>query len=222
MPESVKLLIFTFRGLRWLLPVALLGLLLACGGGGGNQDNLAETANVTAQGNACQSVLSAAKTEACSAGQLGARTYQTETASCSANNGKTVEIEPCLQNTPTNRIIFALKAGDSSLLHGADASTIISQTSDNYKEILETQNNLIAAFYHGGLSTKFDLVRDSFMVQPALFSMEKVFPLVVGDKGNVLASVSTMGGGRIAGFGYDILSGFDASKTRILGLNSQS
>ena len=35
MPESVKSPISKFRGVRWLLPAALLGLLLACGGGGG-------------------------------------------------------------------------------------------------------------------------------------------------------------------------------------------
>ena len=114
MPESVKSPIFTFRGVRWLLPVALLGLLLACGGGGGNQDNLAATANVTAQDNACPSVLSEVKTEACTAGQIGTRTFQKETASCSIHKGKNVEIEPCLPNTSSNRIMLALKAGDST------------------------------------------------------------------------------------------------------------
>ena len=226
MPESVKSPISKFRGVRWLLPAALLGLLLACGGGGGNQDNLATTTNVTAQDNACPSVLSEVKTEACTAGQIGTRTFQTETASCSIHNGKNVEIEPCLPNTPSNRIKLALKAGDSTLLSGKDASEIISQASGNYQGILDTQNNLIGTFYQGGssakLSTKFDLVKDSFMIQPLLSSMEKVFPLVVGDKGNVLASVSTVGGDRIAGYGYDILSGFDTNQTRIFGLNSQS
>ena len=230
MPESVKSPISKFRGVRWLLPAALLGLLLACGGGGGNQDNLATTTNVTAQDNACPSVLSEVKTEACTAGQIGTHTFQKETASCSIHNGKNVEIEPCLPNTPSNRIKLALKAGDSTLLSGKDASEIISQASGNYQGILDTQNNLIGTFYQGGssaklstkLSTKFDLVKDSFMIQPLLSSMEKVFPLVVGDKGNVLASVSTVGGDRIAGYGYDILSGFDTNQTRIFGLNSQS
>ena len=226
MPESVKSPISKIRGVRWLLPAALLGLLLACGGGGGNQDNLATTTNVTAQDNACPSVLSEVKTEACTAGQIGTHTFQKETASCSIHNGKNVEIEPCLPNTPSNRIMLALKAGDSTLLSGKDASEIISQASGNYQGILDTQNNLIGTFYQGGssakLSTKFDLVKDSFMIQPLLSSMEKVFPLVVGDKGNVLASVSTVGGDRIAGYGYDILSGFDTNQTRIFGLSSQS
>ena len=118
--------------------------------------------------------------------------------------------------TPQGRLRAAMVSGDSSVLRAEDASTIMNETYVNYQSVLTSQTDLIAAFYTG-LSTKFDLIKDSFMVQPAFSTMEKVFPLVVGDKGNVLASISTVGGGRIAGYGYDILAGFDPNMNRQMG-----
>ena len=210
-----------FRIGRWLLAAALLGLLLACGGGGGDATNVDVQAKQDPP--ACISVPSAPTTEACTGGQLGTHTFKTETASCSANKGKIIEDDTsaCLPNTASNRIMLAMKEGDSSVLLGSDASVLAEQAYTSYQSSITSQNNLIAAFYQG-LSTKFDLVRDSYMVQSSVANIEKVFPLVVGDKGNVLASISTIGDGRIVGYGYDILAGFVPNQTRVIGWNGTS
>jgi hypothetical protein len=278
MPKSNKSPILTFRAGRWLLAAALLGLLLACGGGGagdalfnlkvgiepcdsvpsalqtrscsgtdgtGTYTFKTETAScseksgqvifidkggctpLVANGNdsdpppaVCKSVLSDPVTAVCTGGQLGTHTFQTETASCSANNGKIIvdDTSACLANTSANRIKLALKKGDTSVLNADDHSTIISLAADNYQSTITEQNELIEAFYKG-LSTKFDLIRDSYMVQSSLPNMENLFPLVMGDKGNTLASISRLGGGRIAGYGYDILAGFVPNQNRIFGWN---
>jgi hypothetical protein len=117
------------------------------------------------------------------------------------------------------RLSAAMAGGDSSMLKPEDAGPVISVTYANYQSLLDTQNNFISRFY-SGLSTKFELIKHSYMIQPAFQNKETVFPLVVGDKGYVLASLSTVGGGRIAGYGYDILAGFDLTKNRIVGLSS--
>jgi len=261
MPKSVKSLIFTFRLGRWLVTTSLLGLLLACGGGAGEQDNSAngscdsipsdnKTANCTgsdgtgtytlktetascspkrgqaiswdksgcttvaAQGNACQSVLSAAKTEACPDGQLGTHTYQTETASCSGNSGKIVvdAIAACLLNTPANRIKLALIAGDSRILKAEDAAPLMDSAYQSYKLKIDTENRLIDDFYKTD-STQFDIIKESFWVQPSITTQDQVFPFVIGDKGNILASVSMAGDNRVVGYGYDILAGFDITNS---------
>lgn len=221
MAKSDKSLFFMFRTWRWLLAAALLGLLLACGGGGGDATNVDVQAKQDPP--ACVSVPSAPTTEACTGGQLGTHTFKTETASCSANKGKIIEDDTsaCLPNTASNRIMLAMKEGDSSVLLGSDASVLAEQAYTSYQSSITSQNNLIAAFYQG-LSTKFDLVRDSYMVQSSVANIEKVFPLVVGDKGNVLASISTIGDGRIVGYGYDILAGFVPNQTRVIGWNGTS
>ena len=114
-----------------------------------------------------------------------------------------------------------MKAGDSRLLKAEDAGTVINQASTNYQSVLTKQNSLIAAIYHGQ-STKFELIRDSYMIQPMTSTLENVFPLVVGDKGNVLASISTVGDGRIAGYGYDVLAGFIPNQTRLVAYNKDT
>jgi hypothetical protein len=129
--------------------------------------------------------------------------------------GATVDSQPT-SNLSAARMVAAMQAGDSSVLKAEDAATLINLASANYQAALTSHPNFLAGFYQG-LSTKFDLIKDSTMIQPALVPMENVFPLVIGDKGNVLASLSTVGGGRIAGYGYDILSGFDLTKNRIKG-----
>ncbi len=123
--------------------------------------------------------------------------------------------------TAQGRLSAAMANGESSLLTANDAATVISQASTNYQAVMDKQNNLIAAFYQG-LSTKFELVRDSYMIQPMTSTLEKVFPLVVGDKGYVLASISTLGDGRMAGYGYDILAGFIPNQTRLVAYNKDT
>ena len=106
------------------------------------------------------------------------------------------------------RIKQAMSSANSNLLTQEDAAVLLSEAQNNYKKVLSTQNALLADFYAYPASTRFDLVKESSMVQPSLLTKEKVFPLVVGDKGYALASISMVGDGRIAGYGYDILAGF--------------
>ena len=96
------------------------------------------------------------------------------------------------------RIAAALQAGDSNLLKAEDAAAVIAAAHTSFQQTARTQKALLDAFYVND-STRFELIRDSYMVQPPPTMLDQTFPLVVGDKGNVLASVSTVGGGRIAG-----------------------
>lgn len=136
-----------------------------------------------------------------------------------ASDPNTAYTEACISSTREKRIQAALLEGDSSLLQPGDASALITKTYTDYQALKNSQNDLIARIY-AGQSTKFELIKFSYMMQPAFLNTDYVFPLVVGDKGNVLASISTLGGGRIAGYGYDILAGFDLTKTRVKGLDS--
>ena len=111
-------------------------------------------------------------------------------------------------NAALERINQAMSSANSNLLTRDDAAVLLSEAQNNYKQVLSIQNALLADFYANPASTRFDMVKESSMVQPSLLKMDKVFPLVVGDKGNVLASISMVGDGRIAGYGYDILAGF--------------
>ena len=273
MSKFDKSSIFTFRMERWLFAAALLGLLLACGGGGagdalvnlkvviepcdsvpsalqtgscsgtdgtGTYTFKTETAScseksgqvifidkggctpLVANGNdsgpppaVCKSVLSNPVTAVCTGGQLGTHTFQTETASCSANNGKIIvdDTSACLANTSPNRITLALKAGDSWILKAEDAAPLMERAYQSYKLKVQTNNRFLDDFYKSDGETPFAMVKESFLPQAGPTAYDQVFPFVLGDKGNVLASVSTFGGNRIAAYGYDILSGFDLSNT---------
>ena len=118
-----------------------------------------------------------------------------------------------------DRMNLALASGNSKWVQPEDAVYALASASNAYQNIKATQNNLLSAFYNGQ-STKFDLVYESFMVQPSKMTPDYVYPLVTGDKGNVLASVSLVSGNRIAGYGYDILSGFDPNNN-LAGVNSE-
>ena len=107
--------------------------------------------------------------------------------------------------TPDERINLALSTADASVIQPSDADTVIARALTSYQNTRDQNTPLLKAFYDG-LSTEFALVRDSYMIQPSVFAMDKTFPLVIGDKGNVLASFGTKGGGRIAGYGYDVLA----------------
>ena len=98
-------------------------------------------------------------------------------------------------------------SGDSSKLTAEDAPYTITSLNDSYSQKLQDKKTLLLAFY-AGQNSKFDLVPESQLIQPALSALDDAFPLVYGDKGNVIATFSTYGGGRIVGYGYDILGGF--------------
>ena len=113
MPESVKSPISKFRGVRWLLPAALLDLLLACGGGGGpvNQvNNGVDQANqVSSQGGqvidqtgqACVSQPSVLQTANCPFPKTGTYGFRNETASCKAETlGKPIALDQSACVTP--------------------------------------------------------------------------------------------------------------------------
>lgn len=122
--------------------------------------------------------------------------------------------------TAQTRMNSALASGgNSNLLQPQDASYAIASAATSFQSVKAAQDKLLTAFY-GGNNTQYDLIYESFMIQPSLMSMDYVFPIVTGDKGNVLASVSTVAGNRIAGYGYDILAGFDPSNT-LQGVDSQ-
>ena len=109
--------------------------------------------------------------------------------------------------TPQGRLSAAMVSGDSSKLTAEDALYTITSLNDSYSQKLQDKKTLLLAFY-AGQNSKFDLVAESQLIQPALSALDDAFPLVYGDKGNVMATFSTYGGGRIVGYGYDILGGF--------------
>ena len=113
-------------------------------------------------------------------------------------------------STPQGRLNAAMAEGDSSLLSPADASYVVTSLNDVYQQKLQDKKTLLLAFYKG-LSSRFEKVPESQLMQPAAIAMGESFPLVVGDKGNVMATFSMYGGGRIVAYGYDILAGFTRS-----------
>ncbi len=174
------------------LLATVAALLSACGGGGGGGS-------------------SASASQTNSAPQTSQTNSTTGQSVVSGQSGA----DPML--TTAGRVGQTLTTGNSKQLTPDDKTYLLTTAQDSYNQLLAVQNKVLNDLYAGSTSTKFDLVRDSFLVQPAGNALDKVFPLVVGDNGNVLASISTVGGGRIAGYGYDILASFDPSQTRIVG-----
>ncbi len=114
--------------------------------------------------------------------------------------------------TSQGRMEMAMATADASVLSVDDTRFLLTSALNSHQSVKTEQDKLINAFY-AGQSPVFELIRESFMIQPSFASSDKVFPLVFGDKGNTLASVSTLHGNRMAGYGYDILAGFDPSNT---------
>ena len=94
MPKSNKSTVFTFRMGRWLLAAALLGLLLACGGGE-DQISKDQQQNLENQNfGGCVSVPSELQSGKCPSPQTGTYTFRTETASCKTDNfGKPISTD---------------------------------------------------------------------------------------------------------------------------------
>ena len=117
-----------------------------------------------------------------------------------------------LTSTPQGRMQLAMSTADASILKTEDASFLISSAMNSLESVKVDREKLLNDLY-AGQSSKFELVRESYMMQPSFATMEKVFPLVIGDKGNTLASISTLYDNRIAAYGYDILAGYDPANT---------
>ena len=117
-----------------------------------------------------------------------------------------------LTSTPQGRMQLAMSTADASILKTEDASFLISSAMNSLESVKVDREKLLNDLY-AGQSSKFELVRESYMMQPSFATMEKVFPLVIGDKGNTLASISTLYDNRIAAYGYDILAGYDLTNT---------
>ncbi len=130
----------------------------------------------------------------------------------SSTNPPSNTVSEDLTATPQGRMQLAMSSADASVLKTEDASFLLSSALNSFQSSKTDQDKLINALY-AGQSPGFELVRESFMIQPNFASSDKVFPLVMGDKGNTLASISTVYDNRIAGYGYDILSGFDPTNT---------
>lgn len=73
------------------------------------------------------------------------------------------------------------------------------------KEIAEAQRDRISRIYRNA-SSEYQVGRSSQLILP--ISSEKTQPLVVGDKAQLLASLSMANGGRSAGYGADVLAQF--------------
>ncbi|NCV62924.1 MAG: hypothetical protein EBW49_03125 [Betaproteobacteria bacterium] len=117
-----------------------------------------------------------------------------------------------LTATPQGRMQLAMSTADASILKTDDASFLISSAMNSLESVKVDRDKLLNDFY-AGQSSQFELVRESYMMQPSFAAVDKVFPLVIGDKGNTLASISTLYDNRIAAYGYDILAGYDPTNT---------
>ena len=170
--------------------LCMLALIAACGGGGGTST-------------------SSTGTDTKNSATANSNNYNTPSyLAFTSNLLMSVGELKSSATTPNQRVEIALATGESTLLMPEDLPYLLSSAQGNQQQVVNTQNQLLAGFYSGGASAKFDMVQESYLVQPLIQAMDNVFPLVVGDKGNVIASISTVGGGRIAGYGYDILAGF--------------
>ncbi len=140
----------------------------------------------------------AALLTACGGGGSG------DSSSSSASSG-TVSLVAAPQ--ASSQISQALQSGDASAL--TDAKLVAQHAQYAQQQIRLTQAARISSLYQG-VSTEYDPTQWSYWVQPRNTATAQ--PLIVGDQGNALASISVAGGGRSAGFGVQILSKFNANE----------
>ena len=103
-------------------------------------------------------------------------------------------------------IDFALQTGDPSGL--TDAAAVARCANDFAKKLSTRQADLPKALYDGQ-SSEFEPGQYSQFVLP--ISPEAAQPLIVGDKGHVLAALSIAANGRGAGYGSNVLRQFGDS-----------
>ncbi|WP_296510857.1 ImpA family metalloprotease [Rhodoferax sp.] len=98
----------------------------------------------------------------------------------------------------------ALASGDASAL--TDAKVVAQHAQYAQQQITQAQAARTSSLYQG-VSTEYDPSQWSYWVQPRNTATAQ--PLIVGDQGNALASISVAGGGRSAGFGVQVLAKFN-------------
>ncbi|QDL55540.1 ImpA family metalloprotease [Rhodoferax aquaticus] len=108
---------------------------------------------------------------------------------------------------PSSPIALALATGDSSAL--TDAKLVAQHAQYAQQQISLAQAARISSLYQG-VSTEYDPSRWSYWVQPRNTATAQ--PLIVGDQGNTLASMSVAAGGRSAGFGVQVLERFNGNE----------
>jgi hypothetical protein len=106
----------------------------------------------------------------------------------------------------TDAVDIALQSGDPTGLTDAPA---IAKCASELANKLSVQQAALSVVLYDTSSSEYSPSKNSQFVMPA--SIELAQPLVVGDKGNVLASLSVAANGRSAGYGVNILDSFGRS-----------
>lgn len=123
---------------------------------------------------------------------------QSGNSSSSSSGGSSVT--PVAPPPANSQIAQALATGNASAL--TDAKLLAQHAQYAQQQITLAQSARISSLYQG-VSTEYDPSRWSYWVQPRNTATAQ--PLIVGDQGNALASISVAGGGRSAGFGAQVL-----------------
>lgn len=100
----------------------------------------------------------------------------------------------------------AVQTGNAGGL--SDAAPLAQCARKTAEQIADAQRERSESLYRNA-SSEYQVGRSSQSIMPV--SAETAQPLVVGDKGQLLASLSTVGGGRSAGYGTDVLSQFESN-----------
>lgn len=108
---------------------------------------------------------------------------------------------------PSPQIAQAFNSGDANLL--SDPKLIAQYGQYAVQEISLGQTSRSSSLYRG-VSSEYDPTQWSYWVQP--LNTATAQPLIVGDQGNALASISVADGGRSAGYGVQILDKFNANE----------
>ncbi|CAM8671896.1 Immunomodulating metalloprotease N-terminal domain containing protein [Comamonadaceae bacterium] len=98
----------------------------------------------------------------------------------------------------------ALASGDAAGL--SDAKLLAQHAQYAQQQITLAQAARTSSLYQG-VSTEYDPSQWSYWIQPRNTAMAQ--PLIVGDQGNALASISVAEGGRSAAYGVQVLSKFN-------------
>ncbi|MEN0108869.1 MAG: ImpA family metalloprotease [Pseudomonas sp.] len=95
----------------------------------------------------------------------------------------------------------ALVSGDASLL--VDSKLVAERLQQETRKSLALRQRVLQDIY-SGVSAAYSPGQGSQWILPA--SLDNSFPLLVGEKGNVLAAISVQSGGRAVAYGSDILN----------------
>lgn len=106
-------------------------------------------------------------------------------------------------NPPVAAIDQALQTGDASSLTDTTALAVRAKAQI---QTLDQQQATLASGLYQGVSSEYQPTRQSQFVLPA--NSELAQPLIVGDAGQLLASLSIANSGRSAGYGVNVLDQF--------------